>query len=75
MTAGDAAPRHGALLEDRVLVAQGLPQIFGTQLIPGPDGALVPHPVQEPDAVDELRAAWGFDPLEEYIERVTASHQ
>ncbi|MFE2639445.1 DUF6624 domain-containing protein [Streptomyces scopuliridis] len=30
VTSGDADPRHGALLEDRVLVAQGRSQIFGT---------------------------------------------
>ncbi|MFD9285232.1 DUF6624 domain-containing protein [Streptomyces mirabilis] len=31
VTAGDADPQHGALLEDRVLVAQGQRQVFGTQ--------------------------------------------
>ncbi len=72
MTAGDADPRYGALLEDRVRVAQGQQQIFGTQLTQGPDGTLVPYPVRNPAEVEALRAAWGFEPLETYIEQVSA---
>jgi hypothetical protein len=72
VTAGEADPRHGALLEDRVLVAQGLPQIFGTQLKRGPDGKLTPFPIRNPAEVEALRAAWGFEPLETYIEQVAA---
>lgn len=73
VTAGDADPQHSALLEDRVLVAQGKGQVFGTQLMQGPDGTLVPHPVRNPDDVEALRAAWEFDPLETYIGQVSAS--
>ncbi|MER6516698.1 NUDIX hydrolase [Streptomyces sp. NPDC001553] len=70
VTAGDADPRHGALLEDRVLLAQGLPQVFGTQLIQGPDGTLTPHPLRDPANVESRRAAWGLDPLETYVHQV-----
>ncbi|MDR3081176.1 MAG: hypothetical protein LBV60_09660 [Streptomyces sp.] len=73
VTAGDADPQHGALLEDRVLLAQGQRQVFGTQLTHGPDGTLVPHPVRNPDEVEALRALWGFEPLEAYIGQVSAS--
>ncbi|MFF6772728.1 DUF6624 domain-containing protein [Streptomyces sp. NPDC012637] len=73
VTAGDADPQHGALLEDRVRIARGQQQIFGTQLTEGPDGTLVPYPVANPDEVEALRAAWGFQPLERYIEQVAAS--
>ncbi|MFE5592915.1 DUF6624 domain-containing protein [Streptomyces sp. NPDC056549] len=73
VTAGDADPQHGALLEDRVLIAQGQRQVFGTQLMQGPDGTLVPYPVRNPDDVEALRAAWGFEPLEAYIGKVSAS--
>ncbi|PWI05896.1 hypothetical protein DIZ27_36730 [Streptomyces sp. NWU339] len=72
VTAGDADPQHGALLEDRVRIAQGQQQIFGTQLTQGPDGALVPYPIRDLDGVEALRAAWGFQPLETYIEQVAA---
>ncbi|MEU8435218.1 hypothetical protein AB0F18_20290 [Streptomyces sp. NPDC029216] len=34
--------------------------------------ALVPYPVANPDEVEVLRAAWGFQPLETYIEHVAA---
>ncbi|MFD6967829.1 DUF6624 domain-containing protein [Streptomyces sp. NPDC059949] len=73
VTAGDADPQHGALLEDRVRIAQGQDQIFGTQLKRGADGTLIPYPVRNPDRVEALRAAWGFKPLETYIEQVAAS--
>ncbi|MEU9700266.1 DUF6624 domain-containing protein [Streptomyces sp. NPDC047981] len=73
VTAGDADPQHGALLEDRVRIAQGQEQVFGTQLTQGADGTLVPYPVANPDEVEALRAAWGFEPLESYIEQVAAS--
>ncbi|MFD8079205.1 DUF6624 domain-containing protein [Streptomyces sp. NPDC059718] len=70
VTAGDADARHGALLEDRVLIAQGQPQIFGTQLTRGPSGTLTPYPLRNPAEVEALRAAWGFEPLETYIAQV-----
>ncbi|MEU9744701.1 DUF6624 domain-containing protein [Streptomyces niveus] len=73
VTAGDAYHQHGALLLDRVQIAQGQPQTFGTQLTSGADGSLAPYPLRDPAAVDELRAAWGFDPLAAYIEQVSAS--
>ncbi|MFE5859668.1 DUF6624 domain-containing protein [Streptomyces virginiae] len=72
LLAQHADPQHGALLEDRVLVAQGKRQIFGTQLTQGPDRTLVPHPLRNPDEVEALRAAWGFEPLEAYIRQVSA---
>lgn len=69
---GDADPQHGALLEDRVRIARGEQQIFGTQLTQGADGTLIPNPVANPDEVEALRAAWGFQPLETYIKQVAA---
>lgn len=56
-----------------MLAAQGLPQIFGTQLQGSPDGKLTPFSLRNPAEVERLRAAWGFEPLEMYIERVAAS--
>ncbi|MFF2132191.1 hypothetical protein ACFVW1_43975 [Streptomyces olivochromogenes] len=34
---------------------------------------LVPRSVRDPDSVEALCAAWGFEPLETYIEQVAAS--
>ncbi|MFI1869417.1 DUF6624 domain-containing protein [Streptomyces jumonjinensis] len=67
VTAGDADVRHGALLEDRVRVHRGEPQVFGTQLAGQGDGSLIPFPIVDPLGVDARRAAWGFEPLDDYI--------
>ncbi|MDW6057913.1 hypothetical protein SAZ11_07395 [Streptomyces sp. FXJ1.4098] len=49
MAADDADAWHsGALLEDRVLIAQEQPHIFGTQLKHGPDGVLARQPLCDP---------------------------
>lgn len=53
-----------------MLVAQGL---FGTQLQRGFDGKLTPFSLRNPAEVERPRAAWGFEPLEMYIEQVAAS--
>ncbi|MGW1976631.1 DUF6624 domain-containing protein [Streptomyces sp. NPDC001889] len=74
VTAGDADVRHAALLEDRVRIHQGLPQVFGTQLAGQDDGKLKPFPMIDPPGVGERRAAWGFEPLDDYIRSVSA-HQ
>lgn len=61
-----AEPRHLALLEDRVALAQGKKQIYGSQLsgIPGQYYLL---PLEDPDNVDKRRAEVGLPPLAEYI--------
>ncbi|MCX4791891.1 hypothetical protein OG369_39220 [Streptomyces sp. NBC_01221] len=69
--AGDALPRHLAYLTDRVLVAAGEPQVYGTQYTNDPDGGnLPPHPVTDPDQVDARRAAVGLEPAAEYDRRM-----
>jgi hypothetical protein len=62
--AGDAHARHLVYLTDRVLVAEGRPQRFGTQLHSS-GGELTRYPVEEPDALDQRRAAMGLEPFEE----------
>jgi hypothetical protein len=54
----DARAQHLAYLTDRVCVADGLPQRYGTQL---------EYPMADPEHVDERRAAVGLGPLAEYI--------
>ncbi|MER6912638.1 DUF6624 domain-containing protein [Streptomyces sp. NPDC000594] len=65
VTDGDADVRHGALLEDRVRVHRGEPQVFGTQLAQQEDGTLLPFPMIDPPGADARRAVWGFEPLGE----------
>ena len=65
--AGDAPARHLAYLTDRVAMNEGRPQRFGTQVGAMQDGAAVPWPIEDPDDVDERRAAMGLPPLSEYL--------
>ncbi len=55
-----------AYLTDRVLVAEGEPQVYGTQLTETDDGSYVFHTIRNPETVDERRAAAGLSTLAEY---------
>jgi hypothetical protein len=67
--ADDADPSDLAYLIDRVLVAEGKEQLYGTQLGAGPDGELEPRtPIQDEANVDARRAEMGLGTLEEYYE-------
>lgn len=72
VAAGDAFPFMLAFLADRVLMEQGKPQIYGTQHVGGPDGALVPWMIAEPETVDERRQAIGLEPLAERTQALRA---
>jgi len=58
---GDASPRDLAYLQDRVLMYRGEPQLYGTQYLVR-DGVLTLWRVQDPDGLDERRAALGLEP-------------
>lgn len=65
-----AGKAHGgalALLEDRVALGEGRPQIYGSQLRSEGDGPLYVQPIDDPDHVDERRAAVGLGPMAEYL--------
>ena len=69
--ADDASPGDLAYLIDRVRVAKGLPQVYGTQIGAGPDGGVAPRtPIEDPDNVDARRAAAGLGTLEEYYDEI-----
>lgn len=63
---GQATPQQLAYLVDRVRVGQDLPQVYGTQYRDTPDGGFGPHPVEDPEHLDERRAAAGLEPHAEY---------
>jgi hypothetical protein len=69
VAAGETHPSQLAMLEDRVLVARGKPQIYGTQLTRGPDGKPSLWPIAEEAQVAERRARMGLEPLVEYLKR------
>ena len=55
-----------AYLTDRVLLAEGQPQEYGTQMAGREDG-WAPRRLRDPENVDERRAAMSLGPLSEYI--------
>jgi hypothetical protein len=63
--AGEATKRQLAYLTDRVLLTEGKPQVFGTQ-VTRKDGQMVPLDVRDPDGLDERRAPAGLEPFAEY---------
>lgn len=65
---GDANGADLALLEDRVALRMGKKQIYGTQI--GRDletGEFYLMPLDDPDNVDERRAAVGLGKLQDYL--------
>ena len=64
---GEASPGNLAYLEDRVAVAQGRPQTYGTQVGCGPDGPVPATPIRDESGVEQRRADAGLDPLADYL--------
>ncbi len=63
---GEVDPVKMAYLLDRVLVAEGRPQRYGTQFQRGEDGRLRPYPIEAAEEVDARRKALGMPPLADY---------
>ncbi|NED96397.1 hypothetical protein G1H11_13885 [Phytoactinopolyspora alkaliphila] len=64
---GQASAGNLAYLEDRVAVGKGLPQLYGTQIGCGPDGAEPATPIVDPENVEQRRADAGLEPLDDYL--------
>ena len=70
---GQASRGDLAYLEDRVAVATGDEQQYGTQIRCGEDGTPVPAtPIADTSSVDDRRADAGLPPLEEYTAEMAA---
>jgi hypothetical protein len=65
VAAGEASPAELAYLEDRVRVADGRPQLYGTQFAVT-DGEFGPCPMEDPARLDERRAEAGLEPFAVY---------
>jgi len=61
---GDLSKRQIAMMEDRILMLDGKPQIYGTQIL---NDSL--YTIIEPEKVNKRRAEIGFEPLEDYVSR------
>lgn len=68
LPAGEVSPSDLALLEDRVLVSEGKPQRYGTQLRLSSDGRrMVFPPIEDVEHLDARRAAVGLPPIPVYL--------
>ncbi len=67
--AGEVSGQNYAYLSDRIAMNLAVPQRFGTQGSCGEDGRWGPRPIADEDAVDELRARYGLEPLSDYVGR------
>jgi hypothetical protein len=61
-TAGELPIRYVAMLVDRILMRKKLPQLYGSQLT-DESGTLAVYPMEDPQHVDERRAAAGMVPV------------
>jgi len=61
----EVIPWQAAMLEDRVRMYEGKPQIYGTQFQPSKSGELNPYPIENPESVNDRRLAVGLNTLEE----------
>ena len=62
MENGDLSKEHFATMKDRLLMHEGKPQIYGTQI---KDRKL--YTLDNPESVNSRRASMGMRPIEEYL--------
>jgi hypothetical protein len=73
---GDAPAVHYALLLDRVRMADGKDQVYGSQFVRTEDGnSVVPWPIEDPEHVDQLRHRVGLAPLAEQAREMREEYQ
>lgn len=65
----DVSASNIAYLEDRVRLAQGQKQLYGTQVEKG-EHSWISAPIENKAEVAERRAALGMKPLEEYVKEL-----
>ncbi|WP_420384774.1 DUF6624 domain-containing protein [Roseivirga sp.] len=66
---GEGSCLEYAKIQDRVLVNDGLPQIYGMQFRYNDKRELEPFPIESPEYVDQRRKAIGLEPLKDYLKR------
>jgi hypothetical protein len=64
-----------AYLEDRVRKNKGLPQLYGTQGLPGAEGEFEPLHIEDPQHINERRASMGMVPFAVHREMMTKMYQ
>ena len=66
---------HLAFLQDRALMLQGKPQVYGTQHVLNDQGELQPYDLTNPEEVDQKRESVGLEPLEARTRFLRADHE
>jgi len=66
----EVEPTYLAYLTDRVLLGEGKKQLYGSYPTRGPNGELIPQPIEDEANIDRRRAALGLQPFAEYWRRV-----
>lgn len=61
----EAAPWQAAMLEDRIRMYEGRPQIYGTQFRPDGTGELIPYAIEDREGVNDRRRDVGLNTIEE----------
>jgi hypothetical protein len=64
---GDLERQDIALMQDRMLMDAGKPQLYGSQIMMSEDGTYELHDLKEPEKVDARRAIMGLGPLSDYV--------
>lgn len=60
-----------AYLRDRILVNEGKPQLYGTQVTFNESGVAIPKPIANVNEVDKRRSQVKLGPLSDYLEFMT----
>lgn len=68
--AGEASAAEVAVLEDRIRILEGRPQLYGTQYDWDERGEMSPLPIEDAKGVDDRRLAIGLPRLGESTKRV-----
>lgn len=58
-----------AMMEDRILMAENKPQLYGSQIYKDGAGKWQVYKIEDPANVDDRRAKVGLGPLKEYLSR------
>ena len=70
----EVSQRDLAYLTDRVLLAEGKKQIYGSQF-QQKDGKLLPSPIEDEANVDKRRKEVGLNPLAEYAKQLAETYK
>lgn len=67
--AGESGGNHLAMLEDRILMRNDLPQTYGSQIVTDEDGNQKVYEIRDPEYVNQRREEVGLGPIENYVSR------